>query len=132
MDLGPEVAEAQTALFPAEESGIESAVRISGNILNGDVLSPIPLFHKILDQNAETVTTWIVEKSLVLKFGEGGAKPLLESELTRMVAKLASDKTQDFASAWMGGPLKQFLQGQLTQSELEQKSRELVTQIYAP
>jgi hypothetical protein len=117
-------------LFPEKEEGLfTKGLSISGNILNGDIISPV--FHTVLEQNAKEITAWAVNKGLIMRFGEEGAKPLLEAELTRTLARIAKDKMLDFSSQWVGGPYKQFVMGQINEVELEQKSRELVNQIYS-
>lgn len=128
-DLTPQIEKEGDEAIAEEESNLAKFQRLSNRILNGDLITINPQVHEMLDKGLTQITDWSAKHGLQLLYGEGKAKELLDGTGTKLVEKIVREKSQEYLSKVVGGPLKEYAEGKIDEYELHRKIDALTQQI---
>ena len=128
--------EAEQAITEELEKSDESFVnklkniqQISAKIGAGDFLTLHPALRQTLEDCTKQIVDTASTKVLRGIYGEDTAKKLLESEVAKKIQEIAQDKISECFSKVIGKPIKQYLEGQIDESELNKQVRALTNEI---
>jgi hypothetical protein len=128
-EVGPEVAKESAEQIAEEESKLEKFQRISNSVLKGDLITITPRVNETLNKSIKQVTDWATRHGLQLLYDEGKTQALLDGTGTKLLEKIVQEKTRDYLSEVIGGPVHEYLTGRIDEYELDKKINALTQSI---